>query len=140
MLAGGLQRMGEHVDHGAHVGGEIGVADLDAQMAAIREADHAQILDQPRQPFDLREQAAELRFVRLEHAFGGLQAPAQHRDGRAQLVRDRGIPDRLLVGHALQFVGERVEVVGEQCGFMQRTVACAHARRDRRARRGECCP
>ena len=74
MLAGGLQRMGEHVDHGAHVGGEIGVADLDAQMAAIREADHAQILDQPRQPFDLREQAAELRFVRLEHAFGEAQS------------------------------------------------------------------
>lgn len=124
MLAGGLQRVRERVDHGAYLGGEVGVADLDAQVAAIGEADHAQILDQPRQPFDLREQAAIQRVARREHAFGEpLQPAAQHGHGRAQLVRDRRVPEGLLVGHTLQFARERVEVVGEQRRFLQRTVA-----------------
>lgn len=49
--------------NGFDFSGKVGLPHLKVQMAAFRQADHAQILDQPGQAFDLGQQAAELGFI-----------------------------------------------------------------------------
>ncbi len=125
---GVLARGAEHVPKKRHNGfdfsGKVGLPHLKVQMAAFRQADHAQILDQPGQAFDLGQQAAELGFIGGEDPFcQALQASAQYGDRRAQFVGNRSVPEHLLFGHALQLIRQRVEVVGEQGRLAQRAIA-----------------
>lgn len=115
--AGDALRVAENFDYGPNLGTEIGFPQLQIEMAALSQADGTQVLDQPSQALHLGQQPAELAFVRGEHPFRQpLQPPPQHSDRRAQLMGDGGVPERLLLGHALQLVRQRVEIVGQRGG------------------------
>lgn len=114
--------------HGHHLLPEVGFLQLHPQVPALGQADHAQVFDQPAQAFDLDQQAGEQCRIGLEDAFGqALQAAAQDGDGRAQFMRDGGVPEDAFLLHAFEPFRHRVEVVDQLGRFSQRMVVGGRA-------------
>ncbi len=113
----------KQLDQSSNLRSQVDLLDLKTQTADIGKSYNPQVLYQPCEAFNLRQQTVELHGVWLEDTFGKtLNSAAQNRDGSAQLMGDRGIPKGLLLGKSLQPFGHDVEIIHQQGGFPQGVV------------------
>ncbi|PMQ06528.1 hypothetical protein JaAD80_28230 [Janthinobacterium sp. AD80] len=108
---------------------QVGPRHAQLHVAAVGQAQGAQVLDQAAQVFHLRQQAGKRHFLGLEDAVDDtLQGAAQDGHGRAQLVRDGRVPRLAFLGRALQAFGHAVEVIDQHGCLAQAAVAGEGAR------------
>ncbi|MNT20666.1 hypothetical protein D3C72_1559810 [compost metagenome] len=109
--------------------GQVRPRHAQLHVAAVGQAQGAQVLDQAAQVFHLRQQAGKRHFLGLEDAIDdALQGAAQDGHGRAQFVRDGRVPRFAFLRAPLQALGHAVEIVDQHGRLAQAAVAGKRAR------------